>query len=51
MVWLAIMLIFVSLLLVGSMIENANIKGELKLKDYEIDILRKELFGREGDNG
>ncbi|UXR79042.1 hypothetical protein [Staphylococcus sp. IVB6227] len=49
MLWLTIMLIFASLLLVGSMIENANLKGDLKLKDYEIDILRKELFGNKGD--
>ncbi|WP_196232016.1 hypothetical protein [Staphylococcus delphini] len=47
--WLVIILIFISLLLVGSMIENGELQGELKLKDYEIDILRKELFGREGD--
>ncbi|MDF0152451.1 hypothetical protein O0K66_09575 [Staphylococcus pseudintermedius] len=47
--WLVIILIFVSLLLVGSMIENGKLQGELKLKDYEIDILRKELFGCEGD--
>lgn len=47
--WLVIILIFVSLLIVGSMIENGKLQGELKLKDYEIDILRKELFGREGD--
>ncbi|EGQ3928015.1 hypothetical protein LU474_002604 [Staphylococcus pseudintermedius] len=49
MLWLIIMIIFVSLLLMGSMIENANLKGDIKLKDYEIEILREQLFGSEGD--
>ncbi|MEJ7542649.1 hypothetical protein [Staphylococcus intermedius] len=48
--WLIIIIIFVSLLLVGSMIENGKLQGELKLKDYEIEVLRKELFGDKGDN-
>ncbi len=43
MVWLVIMLIFVSLLLVGSMIENAN----LKAKGYEVELLRDRIKERD----
>ncbi|WP_438929771.1 hypothetical protein [Staphylococcus pseudintermedius] len=47
MVWLVIMLIFVSLLLVGSMIANANLKGDLKAKGYEVELLRDRIKERE----
>lgn len=43
--WLIIILIFVSLLLVGRTIENGKLQGELKLKNYEIKVLKEKLFG------
>lgn len=47
MMWLVIILIFVSLLLVGSLIENGKLQGELKAREYEVEMLRETLRGRE----
>lgn len=45
--WLVIILIFVSLLLVGSMVENGKLQGELKAREYEVEMLRVKLGSRE----
>ncbi|MBH9580894.1 hypothetical protein QUH70_01005 [Staphylococcus felis] len=45
--WMIIILIFVSLLLVGSMIENGKLQGEIKAKEYEVEMLRQSLRERE----
>lgn len=45
--WLVIILILVSLLLVGSLIENGKLQGELKVKEYEVEMLRVKLGNRE----
>ncbi|MFH0717369.1 hypothetical protein WMC59_11310 [Staphylococcus delphini] len=45
--WLIIIIIFISLLLVGSMIENGKLQGELKAKEYEIELLRERPRERE----
>ncbi len=47
MMWLVIILIFVSLLLVGSMVENGKLQGELKAREYEVEMLRGKLGKRE----
>lgn len=45
--WMIIILIFVSLLLVGSMIENGKLQGEIKAKEYEVEMLRDRLKYKE----
>lgn len=41
--WLIIILILVTLLLVGAMVENGKLQGELKAKQYELKMLRERL--------
>lgn len=41
--WLIIILILVTLLLVGAMVENGKLQGELKTKEYEVQMLRERL--------
>lgn len=41
--WLIIILILVALLLIGAMVENGKLQGELKAKEYEVKMLREKL--------
>lgn len=41
--WLILIIIFLTLLLVGSLVENGNLRGKLEARDYEKKVLENRL--------
>lgn len=41
--WLILILMFVTLLLVGFVAENGNLKGKLEAREYEKSMLEKRI--------
>ena len=41
--WLILIIIFITLLLIGSLVENGNLRGKLEAREYEKSVLENRL--------